>query len=826
MGLHSMRGLAPLTRPVVPISRVAQAVAALALASSGVWWPGAHAATTAWQEQPLEVVIDDVSYGGVWVCLPTPTQDGGVVLLERDFFQRVALTSNPHDLPEGAAQGCAGQAYVQPVGVAFKHDALNARLVGRLDAGTAFGVTRVEPTVADAPPKFEPTTNAALLNYSAYSTHSSFGNIAILDLGAQVFTGWGQLVAGGQYTQRMGESSVQWSNLLLRRDFFEQRMSLAIGRQTSVGLGSVLDIGATEFDGVVLSRRDTDDFDRTPAVLPMLRGYMPQPGTVTIRQSQRLVRVLKLPAGPFEVTDQALMAHMPAELELRGEGGELIEQVQVFVSGGLNLLQPGRTEWRVGVGRERLVGFLDTSNRSSSPSRVGLTASVRHGLSEVVTLEASARSSGYLGDAVGVAMVRELGAWGGMSMGVAMESESPERQSKLRPSVVLGYRISREGFSLDYRVRRNASSWASRESGGSGWEHAGSAGVTLPVGPGEFRGTLNAQSTPARSWSTLSPGGTTNWSGSVSGSYHWRMWGRVPVHAYVARTWSGLSGGPQTQVGIGFTLSTQFGPGHLTSQGWLESRRSSLRETYTIPVAEGVSASLNATVAREPDAGAALTWDRYNTQGWATVNHGSSGWSGSISARGAVAIHDGKFMQARPADAESSLAIIKLPELPNVALVTGGSTRTLARTNSNGYAALSGIEHRTALNYTVHGEEIPEGVRLPPSLVSGSLRRWSASVVEPRLRHVVAGSMRLVDTDGTPIAAGALIASNLSEETQVLALVDEQGAVFIDDIEGFPQRFYVFLAPDYGRTCLLTLPEDRSALATPAQPLTLRCDAR
>ena len=194
--------------------------------------------------------------------------------------------------------------------------------------------------------------------------------------------------------------------------------------------------------------------------------------------------------------------------------------------------------------------------------------------------------------------------------------------------------------------------------------------------------------------------------------------------------------------------------------------------------------------------------------------------------RAAHAIHDGQFMQARNADAESSLAIVKLPELPNVALVTGGSARALARTNSEGYAALTGVEARAALNYTVHGEELPEGVRLPASLVSGSLRRWSASVVEPHVRYITAGSIRLVDPAGAPIAVGALIASNLSEETQVLALVDEQGAVFIDDIEGFPQRFYVFMAPDYGRTCLLTLPEDRAVLADTAQPLTMMCDAR
>lgn len=780
-----------------------------------------------WQEQALEVVIDGVSYGGGWVCLPPPGASAGVFLLEQDFFQRVALSPNASNLPEGATQGCKAQAYAQAVGVVFHHDALNARLVGRIEAGMALGVTRVEPTVAAAPPRFEPTTKAALLNYSAYSTRSGSGTVSILDLGAQAFTDWGQVVVGGQYTQRLGQASVQWSNLLIRRDFFEQRMSLAFGRQTSIGLGNVLNMGAIEFDGVVLSRRDTDDFDRTPSVQPLLRGYMPQPGTVTIRQSQRLIRVLKLPAGPFEFADPALSIHTPAELELRGEGGELIEQTQVDVSGGPDLLQPGRTEWRVGLGRERLPGLAGASTTPFSvPHRAGLTASMRHGLSEVLTVEGSARESGYLGRAWGVAMVRALGGWGAMSLGVAVESESTERRSKMRPTVAMGYRLSREGMFLDYRLRRDASGWATSGGRAPGWEHAGAAGVNFPWGPGEFRGSFNLQSAQTFEGGIASSTRATRWSGAVSGSYHWRMLGRVPVYAYASRVWSGLNGTAQNQVGIGFTVSMQLGPGYLTSQGRLESRHLSLRETYTVPLADGVSAGLDANVARTPDAGATLTWDRYSSQGWATLRQGARGWAGSAAMRGAVVFHDGQFMLARHADAESSLAIVKMPELPDVALVTGGSDWTLARTNGNGYAALTGIEHRAALNYTVRGEQVPEGVRLPPSLVPGSLRRWSASVVEPRVRHITAGAVRLVDAGGVPIAAGALIASNLSEETQVMALVDEQGAVFIDDIEGFPPRFYVFLAPDFGRTCELTLPEDRTALAGAAPALTLVCDAR
>ena len=785
----------------------------------------ARGAEADWQEQTLEIVIDDVSYGASWVCLPARDLKAPRYFLGRDFFQRVSLPPLETVLPAGVTQGCRSQDYAEAQGASFTYEALNARLVGRLEQGVALGLTRVEPDALAAPPAFEPTTHAALFNYSAYSARSAASPISVFDLGTQIFTDWGQVALGRQYTRQGGKTTAQWTNLLLRRDFFEQRLSLVVGRQSGYGYGYGaaygLDLGATEFDGVTLTRRDTDDYDQRPGVLPSIRGFMPQPGTVAVRQSNRVVRVLNLPAGAFEFADPALSTSVPADLELRGEGGELLERVQVLVRGGLNLLQPGRTEWSVGMGRERtLVGTGD----SDPASGLGLNASVRHGVSASWMVEAAMRLSRQQGNGAGISVVRDLTGWGSVSLGVTMQREVAQGLAGWRPTLVAGYRIDRQGYSLDYRARYDGSR-ANEGARSSRWEHAGSAGASFSLGPGEFRGSLNLQHVPYTSPNSGTAGSA--WSGSLAGSYNWRLFNRVPIQVYITRTWSGLGATPLTQVGATITLSTRIGPGHLMSQARLEPSRSTLRETYTVPLDEGISASLSTSLPNASDANATVTWDHPSTQGWASVNHGRDSWSGSVAARGAVAYFDGQFLPARHAGLDSSLAIVKLSELPGVAVVPVGSNRVLARANGEGYVALTDIEPRTALNYAVHGEEVPEGMKLPRSLISGALRRWSASVVEPRVRHVMPGSLRLVDERGIPLKSGSLIASDLSEETNVLTVVDDEGGVFIDDVEGFPQRFYAFLAPDYGRVCQLGLPEDRTLLSAASDsPLTLTCQAR
>lgn len=632
--------------------------------------------------------------------------------------------------------------------------------------------------------KFKPASydTGALLNYDVYVSGGDRKVEASLFHEARVFSGAGTLSTTGVARTGAGKSYVRYDTSWRRSDE-ATAVTMEAGDLITRSLPWA---SAIRLGGIQVSR----DFSVRPDIvtypLPEFAGSAALPSTVDLIVGGQRVAGGQVAPGPFQIdTLTPISGAGTANLVVTDMHGRSVSTSMPFYVAS-DLLRPGLSDFAVALGAFR----ENYGIRNFDYGGVAGTASLRHGVSDDVTLEVRAEIAGDMSLAGGGAVVN-LGG-GGVLSGSYSRSFRSSRDGGDGSQYTLGYEYQARTFSLALRhsyqsagyvdlglldmaranrARRISSATLSLSLGGAGTLGIGyfaieeedgpdtrlaNAWLSLPLWRGTRIGASASRDFEDRTWSgafslTLPLGGRR---GNLAAGFADDGAGRQVWRADYARA-------IPSDGGLGWSASAAGGGGDLALRGDLAWR--------TDPIL--------------------LRGGAYGNGDDATL------WAG---ASGSLVFMDGSLFAAnRVADAFVVVTTEGTPDIP-----VRYENQLIGRTNSGGKLLIAYASAYYPGLYEIDPLDLPANVAAPVVAQRVAVARGSGHIVRFPVDALRPLRMIVVDRSGTPLPAGTR-ASLLGEGGEAgTAIVGWDGLLFVEDI-GKARAIAVALP---GGSCRIDLP--------------------
>lgn len=471
----------------------------------------------------------------------------------------------------------------------------------------------------------------------------------------------------------------------------------------------------------------------------------------------------EVPGGPFVIDQVAGLngAGQATVVTRDALGRQVATSLPLYVD--TRLLARGLSDFALSAGVLRRDYGIRSFRYAGSPA---LTGSLRHGLTDAVTLEAHAELDPHLVNGGAGAMVR-LGEAGGVLSG-ALAGSGGEGKSGVQMS--LGYQYIAPRFALDAQSTRASAAYAD----------LGSAEGS-PVIRVNDRVSANLNLKQA---------------GSASLSFvHYRTPGQTAVRL-AALAWS-------RSIGHGAFLSLS---------GFQDlGRRSNRGGSATLSMALGDRASVSATSGRQngerntslsasraPDFGGGWGWNLQRSgnsgasgntdvaqgqvqylgsagQFSATTLHTASGNATSLGLSGSLVAMDGTMLAARHVGRGFALVSTGLADIP-----VFQENRALGRTGSDGRLLVPDLMPYTNNQIAIDPSNLPADMRLERTSLAVVPLAGAGVVAGFRVERYRGATLIVHGLDGKPVAPGTPV--RLAGPSNAASVVGYDGVVFLDGL--------------------------------------------
>ena len=662
---------------------------------------------------------------------------------------------------------------------------------------TAFVTTRNQASAADAPP-VTPAGLGGFLNYDLYGERiveqTSLGGYleagAFGEYGVLTSSLIAQDVSGSQPAPSgVVDGSVVRLDTTYRIDFPERMQTLRVGDSISTAgaWGRAARFGGIQF-GTNFSTQPT------LVTMPLLstQGEALVQSTVDVFVNGQRVASDSVPPGPFTI-DNLPPVSGAGQLQVVVTDAFGRQQVlsQPYYS-GRSLLAAGLNEYSVEVGAIR----EDYSSRSNEYGDVIAAATFRRGFTDRFTAEVHAEGQQGGASAVGTDASLQVGTLGIVSLTAAVGGEDGY-------GWLGGIGIERNGPHLSVFARTRYSSADFAQLGTQDEEYhprqRSFAGVGWNFGrPGNLQFTYGTQS---------------NWSGPRTSALGLSYSVTMGDYGYLNLLGSRTTGSDEsTSVFLGWTLplgdrrtasmSLQYAPDDddqafqavATLQQSLPPGSGS---GYYVSLSSGQEAQLD--YAYQGSAGlVGLQYARRNGEDGFRV-HGSGG----------LGFTSAGVMPARALD--ESFAVVDLADYPGLTVYL--ENQPVGRTDAHGRVLLNSLRAYESNLVSIDPREFPLDASLSTTSMTVTPAWRSGPVVSFPVVRASAATLRLVQSDGKPVPAGATVTTDREQAPVAL-----DGLVYLTDAAGRQQA----IAAWNGQRCSFAF--ERPANAGPQPNLgTLRC---
>lgn len=614
------------------------------------------------------------------------------------------------------------------------------------------------PTAIDARQVREPATpvgsaSGALLNYQVYSQFGQGGRVAGLhelrwfgDAGVFSSTGTATLRGEGRAYTRLDTYWTRSDPATLETVQLGDVITNALPWSRSLRLGGV---------------QWRKNFDLRPDLLtypvPVMRGSAVVPTAVSLYVNGMQQVAADVPSGPFVINQvTGLNGAGQASIVTRDElGRTTATTLPLYID--TRMMAPGLSDFSVEAGFLRRGYGVRSFGYAGSPA---VSASLRHGWRELVTLEAHGEAGRGLVNGGAGALLR-LGQAGVVSGAVAA---SAGRQRGVQGT--LGYQYISPAYSVDAQT--------TRRSGGYG-DLASGEGAPPPL------------ATDRLALNLALPG-----SQSAGISYIGYKAPELPRARIAALAYS-----------VSILRRAYLSVSAYRDLDKREARGVSLN--FSMPLGERLSAGVtagrqdrrstrNVALAQTPDYGGGFGWalqaggadgTRYGqgqvqylgNRGQLTLLGQRNGDSGTfaLDASGALVIMDGTVAAARQVGTGFALVSTGVPDLPVV-----HEHRQLGRTDGRGYLLVPNLVPYTSNLVSIDTSGLPADVRVAKDTVAAVPQRLAGVLVRFPVEQYAAATVIVHGLDGKALPVGTAVVNAASGQQTV---VGYDGMIFADRLD-------------------------------------------
>lgn len=615
-------------------------------------------------------------------------------------------------------------------------------------------------------------STGALLNYELFMSDSAESDlIASMWHEARLFTPSGLFSSTGVVGSGQQRAYTR----------FDTRWSMTSERNVStLEVGDLITRGlpwasAVRLGGVQISR----DFSVRPDIItypvPEFSGAAALPSTVDLFVNGQRVAGGSVKPGPFALdTLPPINGVGEANLVVTDMLGRSIATTMPFYVSSA-LLRPGLTDYAASFGAFRQnYGF-----RNFDYGQLAASASVRHGVSDSITLEGHVEGAAHFGQA-GAGAVLKLGTMGIIDASYSLSNHKGVSGNQL----TFGYEYQARLFSLSVRHNRNSAGFTDLGSlTGRGVEMkriVSSVASSLSLGD---LGNLGVAYIDARSGDRRAARlANASWSMPfLAGS---RLYGSLS-RDFSKRAWGGA---------LSFSISLSGQRGSLSASAAQDPNgraRWQLNHARHVPSQGGVG--WNASVAdgrrSTPFVRGDLAWRSPNTELRAGA-YGDGAMTGWASMGGSLVAMDGAIFAAnRVAD---SFVVVSTNGEADIPVFF--ENQLAGRTDGNGHLLIPWGNSYYAARYEIDPMALPANVKTPIISQAVAVARGSGEIVHFPIKRMRAARATLVDGKGNPVAPGSRATINDGTTTYV----GWDGLLFLEDIE---ERNKIDLLSPEGERC-------------------------
>lgn len=506
------------------------------------------------------------------------------------------------------------------------------------------------------------------------------------------------------------------------------------------------------------------NFDLRPDVLtypvPQIGGSAVLPSSVSLYVNQMQQYAGTVPDGPFVLNQVAgLNGAGQATLVTRDAlGRDVATSISLYID--TRLLAPGYDDYAVGVGMVRRNYGFRSFSYAPQPS---VTASMRRGLSDRITIEAHGEASARLANGGAGVLVR-LGEIGVVNGAVAA-SRAGGAVAASGVQATVGYQYLSPRFSIDAQ--------STRASGG--YADLGTLEGT-PVVQANDRVTLNAGLPHGQNVSVSYVGlrlGTAPMARIAAVAYGIQL---TPRSNFTVNAYRDLDNRAAT--GLAATLSLTL-PGRvgasasLGKQSGAQSRTLALARAGEVAISPGWSVQQGAQNGSNYLQGQAQyvgTMAQYS----GTLQHDSNSTQGSLGMTGSIVAMNGRVLPARQTGSAFALVSTGLPEVTVL-----HENRPIGRTDRYGDLLVPNLVPYAINRLGIDAEELPLELQVRETNIEVVPQRLAGVLAQLKVERYDGATVKIVDAAGVPVPSGAAVAFAGSVAPTI---VGYDGVVFVPHV--------------------------------------------
>ncbi|WP_301840714.1 fimbria/pilus outer membrane usher protein [Pseudomonas sp. JQ170C] len=634
--------------------------------------------------------------------------------------------------------------------------------------------------LVQVPPAWLPTQRIGGRQLSpASEAHSSFGALFNYDLylndtddggrylaawnELRLFDGWGTLSTTGQWRQALGGDQFDDSQEGFRRYDTTWRYTDEV-RVLTLEAGDVLSgalpwTSSVRLGGLQLSR----DFGVRPDLvtypLPAFAGEAAVPSSVDLFINGYKSSSADLQPGPYTLTNVPFIngAGEAVVVTTDALGRQVSTTLPFYVTSAL--LQQGLADFSVAAGSLR----RDYAIRDFAYGPGVAAASLRYGLSDVITLESHAEAAESLALG-GLGANVQVGNWGVVNGAVSQSSFD----SRSGQQVSLGYQYNSRRLGFNYqRLQR----------------HGDYADLSLVDSPDTRLSQRSEQATLSLNldqYGSLGAGyfdvraGDNSRTRLLNVSWSKSLWANSSLYLSANREIGDSQWAVQAQLVIPFDLRGTLAMSVERNQAGENLQR--VNYSRAVPSQGGVGFNLGyADGDREAYRQADLTWRLQSVQLQAGVYGSDTSTTRWADASGSLVWMDaGVFAANRIDDAFVVVSTDGFADVP-----VNYENQRVGRTDKNGHLLVPWSSGYYRGKYEIDPMELPSTVRVQQVEQKVAVRRGTGYLLEFPMRNVVAASLQLVDASQKDLPLGSQV---LHEQSGAQAVVGWDGLVYLEGL--------------------------------------------
>ncbi|MCW2387187.1 outer membrane usher protein FimD/PapC [Sphingobium sp. B11D3B] len=699
-------------------------------------------------------------------------------------FRRTALTgeSEPAIIPE-----------LTPVDLGFfNYDVSSSLISSELSfTGSLRGGLRLEENAFDLGAVISHTTAPSTNFFPGYS---------------------GELLTWGS-----GDTRLLITDAAYRRNWFDKRLSLAIGRTSMRQRGY---LSGSLFDGVGLARENLDNqgFVRS-SLSQQITGYNQSAGVLSYRLGNQVLKQVPLAAGPYSI-DPSLFAGLPqgGQIEITGYDGRVTAlNLPLTIQRFQPMFKAGTWDGNIEFGRMRTAGGGYVA---------ALNLGGRYGVSNDLTVETATTATPHsiaLNASADIRLPYDLGvmgfsgAWQWRRLNPYLSRDQEDSQG-WSLGAYYERRVGKLTVGGDYQHYGNGGIIAGGYDGLRG-SYANIGLMTLgalvredaqvyvngPLFSTGISGTLRLRSTSYVAQPQAMRYAEAQIYGGLGRWGNWGIFGRAGEDSYGRDTLSGnifwsISLGGRNTASLSYQTDRVDGQSlspdryALTVNGstkshWNQSNIYSLMvdnlgygtASYSREFSN-LSASINAF--RSPDTG---------------VN-------GNAAARGSVTFVDGRVILGKATN--DTMLVVKAPTLPDEDVYLGGFGQPVTSTDGAGYAVIPNPLIYRPNPVRVNDANAPLGLEVPDNAVPGTVHPYRGYLVDVKTRTLVPARIFPI------LPPDALEAGPYADIEGVNVPIEPDGSFYVEDLAVVKRNILLsWQIGDATRSCAVQIDQVKAAQA-------------